>query len=80
MTTNQFTVRKIRANELNAKLGHPEEDRIRKTANRLHYRVNGVIDFCEDHVTEKSKHKLVHKVVDKRNLQPGEMIYLDISS
>ena len=80
MITKIIATRKNHTNELNAKLRHPEEDRIRKTANRLHYRVNGVIDFCEDHVTEKSKHKLVHKVVDKRNLQPGEMIYLDISS
>ena len=69
----------INANELHAKLGHPREDRMCATLKHLHYSVKGKLSICEEYSTAKSYHKLLHKKVEERDLQPGEMIYYDIS-
>ena len=50
------------------------------TSKQLHYIVKGALEVCEDCATAKRKHKLLHKVAYERDLNPGEMIYLDISS
>ena len=53
---------------------------MRVTAKHLQYSINGTLEVCEDCTTAKSKQKLLHKVAEERNLKPGEMIYIDISS
>ena len=73
-------MRNIHINKLHAKLGHTGEDRMRATKNHLHYSVKETLEVCEDSATAKRKQKLLHKVAKERNLQPVEMIYLDISS
>ena len=50
------------------------------TAKRLHYRVNAVLEFCEDFYSVKGRNKLLHKVAEEHNLELVEMIYLDLSS
>ena len=73
-------MRKIHANDLHVKLIHTGEDRIRATVKHLQYSVRGELDVCEDYSMDKRDHILLHKVAGGRNLKPGEMIYLDISS
>ena len=46
----------------------------------LHYSVMGMLEVFKDYAMEKRRHKCLHKVAEERNLKPGEMIYLDISS
>ena len=79
-TTKQIATWKIYANELLTKLGHPREDRMSATVKHLHCSVKGALEVCEECTTAKIKHKFLHKVAEERNLQPGKMIYLDISS
>ena len=52
---------------------------MRATAKHLHYSVEGTLEMCEDYNMAKIKHKLLYKVEEEHGLQPGEMIYLDIS-
>ena len=79
-TTKQIATRNIHVKKLHAKLGHTGEDRMRATKKHLHYSNKGTLEVCEDCATAKSKEKLLHKVAEERELQPVEMIYLDISS
>ena len=72
--------RKIHANKLHAKLGHPVEDMMHATDKHLHYIIKGELEVCEDCATAKIKHKLLHKVEEESNLNMGEMIYLDLIS
>ena len=72
--------RKIHANKLHAKLGHPVEDMMHATEKHLHYIIKVELEVCEDWYTPKSKQKLLHRVAEERNLKPDEMIYLDLSS
>ena len=39
-----------------------------------------MVDFFEYCAMSKSKHKLLHKVAEEHDLNPGEIIYLDIIS
>ena len=50
------------------------------TVNRLHYIVNRILEVCKYCATEKSKHKLICKVVEERDLNPGEITCLEIIS
>ena len=79
-TTKQLATRKIHANEIHIKLIHPGEDRMCTTANHLYYRIKGVLEVCEGCATAKTKQKFLQKVVEERNLKPGEIIYIGISS
>ena len=79
-TTKQQTIWKTCVNKIHTKLVHPREDRMRVSTNNLHYRVKGAMEVFEDLTTAKSKNKFLRKVVEERDLNPGKMIYLDISS
>ena len=59
----QIATGNIHANKLYTKLGHPGEDRMRATTKHLHYIVKWTIEICEYCGIEKSRQKLVHKVV-----------------
>ena len=50
------------------------------TTKHLHYRMKGELDVCEECATVKTRHNLLHKVAEERNLKPGEMVYIGISS
>ena len=71
---------KVHANKLHAKLGHPEEYKMLRTAHQLHYSIKEVIEVFEDCATAKIKQKFLHKVAEESNLKPGEMTYVDIIS
>ena len=71
-------MRKIHADRLDAKLGHPGEYRIGMITKHLHYIVNGALEVCEDCVTAKIKHIFLHKVVEEGYLKAGKMIYIGI--
>ena len=45
--------REVHSNKLQAKVGHPGEDRMHATANYLHYRIKATLEVCEDCATEK---------------------------
>ena len=51
---------------------------MRTTAKNLHYSNKGTLEVFEDCATAKTKQKLLHKVVEERDLKPGRMIYIDI--
>ena len=72
--------RKIHVSKLNAKLGFTREERMRTATNNLHYSVKGTLEVCEECVTARRKQKFLYKVVEERELNPGEMIYPDLSS
>ena len=71
---------KIHANKLDAKLGHPREDWIHTAKNQLDYSVKWTLDICEDYATETIKQKLLRKLAEEKDLKPGKMIYIGISS
>ena len=71
---------KIHTNKLHTKLGHLGEDSMHATSNQLHYNVKGVIELCEYCAMAKIKQKFLDKVAEERDLNLGEMIYLDIIS
>ena len=73
-------MRKVHANELHAKLGHPREDRMRAIAKHLHYIIRGTLEVGEDFYTAKRKHKSIHTVAEERDLKPGKIIYIYIGS
>ena len=77
MITKIIATRKNHTNELNAKLGRPVEYRMHAIKNHLHYRVKGALHICEDCAMKKKNQKLLHKLAEERDLNPGEMIYLD---
>ena len=79
-TTEQIATRKVYANKLHAKLGHLGEYRISATTKHLHYIIKGTPEVWEEYATEKSKQKSLQKVAEEGNLEPGEMIYIVISS
>ena len=62
------------------KLIHTREDRIHTTAKHLHYSIKVVLEVCDDCAMDKIKQKMLPKVAEKQDLNPGEMIYLDLSS
>ena len=39
-----------------------------------------MVEFFEYCAMSKSKHKLLHKIAEERELNAGEMVYLDIIS
>ena len=47
-TTKTIATRKFHANEFHAKIGHPIEERMRATANHLHYSIKGALKVYED--------------------------------
>ena len=63
--------RKINANELNAKLGHPGEYWVCATINHLHYSVKSTLEVCEDYAMEKRNNKLLRNVAEERDLKTG---------
>ena len=69
-------MRKIYANNLHAKLGHPREYMIRVNMKHLRYSVKGTLEVCKVCATAKINQKLLHKQADERNLKMGKMIYL----
>ena len=80
MTTKQQAMQKIHINELHMKLIHTREDRMHVTVKHLQCSVKGALEVCKYYATEKSMHKLIHKVAEEQDLKLGEMIYLYISS
>ena len=50
------------------------------TTKNLHYSIKETLEVCEDCATAKSKQQLIHKVAEERNLKPGKMIYIVITS
>ena len=50
------------------------------TTNYLQYSVKGTLTNCEDLDMPEIKQKLLHKVVEERDLKLGERIYVDLSS
>ena len=71
---------KKHASKLHAKLRHTGKDRIHANTKHLNYITKGRLDIFEECAMVKRNQKLLHKVADKRNLKPGESIYLDIIS
>ena len=71
---------KIYASELQVKLNHPGEDRMRATTKHLHYSVKGTLQVCEECAKVKIEQKLLQKVAEEHYLQPGQVIYFDIFS
>ena len=71
---------KIHANGIHAKLIHTREERKQATEKHLHYSVKRAIDIFEDCAMSKCRQKFLYKVVEEQNLNPGEMIYLDLIS
>ena len=53
---------------------------MRATVKHLHYSVKGELEVFEYWTTDKINQKSLHKFVEERDLDPGEMIYLDINS
>ena len=53
---------------------------IHMNTNNLHYSVKGALEVCEDQASWKSNKKLIRKVVEEREPNPGKMIYLDLIS
>ena len=50
-TTTKIAMRKIHANNLHVKLGHPGEDRICATTNHLHQIIKGTVEVCKEWAT-----------------------------
>ena len=48
-------MRKIHANELHVKLGHPGEDMMRTNTKHLHYSVKGTLEVYEECNTAKNQ-------------------------
>ena len=78
-TAKQLATQKIHANEIHAKLGRPGEDRMRATLKNLQHIVKETLEVFEDWHMAKIKQKFQHKVVEEREPNPGEIIYLDLS-
>ena len=53
---------------------------MRATKKHLHYSVKGSLEVCEDCDKAKIKHKSIEKVTEERNIDPDEMVYLDLIS
>ena len=53
---------------------------MRATMKYLQYSVKGAVEVFEDYATEKIKKKCIHKVAEEHELNPREIIYLDLSS
>ena len=77
-TTKQITTPKFYTNKIHAKKVHHGEERMSVAAKYLHYRIKVTLMICKACATAKSKHKLLHKVVEECNLEPVKMIYIDI--
>ena len=45
-----------------------------------HYIIKVALDICKDCAMAKIKHKLIFKVVEDQNLNPGKRVYIDICS
>ena len=57
-------MRKIHSNEIQVKLGHPVEYRIRVTVKHIHYIVKGGVYVYEDCATDKSRKTFLHEVAE----------------
>ena len=53
---------------------------MRTIEKHLHYIIKGMLEVYEHCATAKSKQKLLLKVLEEQDLNPGEMIYIEISS
>ena len=50
------------------------------TEKNLHYILKGVLEVCNECDTAKNKQKLIHKVAEESDLNPGKINYLDLIS
>ena len=49
------------------------------TTKHIHYSIKGELEVYEDCAMEKIKQISLHKMAEERDLNPGEMICLDLS-
>ena len=73
-------MQKICTNKLHTKISHSVEDGMNAIVKHLNYSVNVALEVCEDCDISKIKQKLICKVAEEKDLKPGEIIYIDISS
>ncbi|KAG7353397.1 reverse transcriptase RNA-dependent DNA polymerase [Nitzschia inconspicua] len=71
---------KIKARDLHERLGHANDTYMRQTAKDLKLEVTGSLDICEDCAMGKSKRKIISKESTRTYKEPGELMYMDISS
>jgi tRNA U34 2-thiouridine synthase MnmA/TrmU len=70
----------ISANELHKRLGHVNEEYMRRSASMMNLTVTGTMTKCEACAIGKSKQKTVPKRSDIMVTSPGEMMHIDIAS
>jgi hypothetical protein len=61
-------------------LGHPEEEKMRKTASFCGWKVNGTFNPCKNCGIAKSHQKNVNKVSEACSKNPGERMFIYQSS
>ena len=79
-TAKQTETQKFHTKELRSKISHLREDMMHATLKHLQRRIKGTLNICEDCAKAKTKQKSLQKLAEERNLEPGEIIYIDIIS
>ena len=70
---------KLTAEQVDARLGHVNEESCLKTAKYFGWEVTGDLKNCKSYLKAKAKQKVIKKETEEKSAIPGESLFMDIT-